>query len=108
MAKEASRVKISAVQAISFAKSYSTTLADDHCSLSLQLPRPRALWNLERSVAKIGSRRKNGTPTPIAKMSLVRHLQLYIMLPAIFAACTCNQPRLLYNHASTEAFTLAH
>ena len=47
-AKEESREKISAVQVISVAKSYSTTLADDYCSHSLHLPRPRALWSSNR------------------------------------------------------------
>ena len=42
--KEASREKISTVQAILVAKkNYSTTLADDHCSLHLL--RLRALWS---------------------------------------------------------------
>ena len=88
-AEEVSRGKISGVQANSVTKkSYSTTLADDHCSPLNQL-RPQAVWSSNRDdVARL---------PPPALFNTSRDLHR-----------TCNQLRLLYNHASAEAFTLAH
>ena len=89
-AKEASREKISAVPVILVAKNYSTTLPDDHCSLHLPRPRP------------------GHCGAPIKMMSLVRHLHLYLTLPAIFAARKCNQTRLLYNFITMLARNRLH